>query len=433
MRAILTVLLLAAMAVGVSWWVAHLVGQFTLTVGGTVINTSLPIALLALLLFAVALYVLFRVVATIFSLPGAFRRGGERSRRRRGDRAVTDTLVALAARDPEDARREAARAIRLLGETPQTLLLRAYAGTISGNEAEAEAAFERLAEHKEGAFLGLRGLLRLAIQHEDYPRAAVLAREAEAAHPGAAWLRGERTQLALRTGAWSEALQLTEDEAPKAAYGTAAAEAEADPAVAHKLAKAAFKRDPALPAAAIAYARRLRDAGKEKAAQGVLRQSWAAAPHPDVAEFALRPAPDRVARQKIGAELVRGAPAHVESQLLLSRLALEAGHPDEAHNHLAAVLTAGLDQRRVHLLHADIAEAQGEEPAQRDALRQAAMAGPDPGWRCEACGTSLGGWHAACPVCHTAGRVRWSVAQASYMPPPVAQIGQAREGEVLDL
>ncbi len=422
MRTILLIIVLAAAAVGAGWWVQHLTGAVSMTVGQTVIQMPLSVAVLALILLVALVYVLFRLAATVFSLPGAFRRGGERRQRRRGDAAVTNTLLALAAREPADARREAARATRLLGETPQTLLLRAYAGSISGDEAEAEAAFEKLAERRDAAFLGLRGLLRLAIEREDFPRAAVLAREAEAAHPGAAWLRGERMQLALRTGAWSEALQLSHDDTPKAGFGAAAADAEADPALAHKLAKQAWKRDPSLPPATIAYARRLREGGREKAAFDVLRRGWTAAPHPDIAEFALRTAPDKLTRQKLGAELVRGAPDHAESHLLLSRLALDAGQPDEARRHLDAARAAGLDQRRVHLLDADIAEAAEDEPGQRDALRHAAMAGPDPAWRCEACGTALGGWHPACPACHAVGRVRWGVPEAGF-PAPVARIG----------
>lgn len=431
MRATLLFLALASAAVGAAWWVQHLTGAVSLTIGQDLVQAPLSVAVLALILLVVAIYVVFRLLATVFGLPGAFRRGGERRQRRRGDAAVTNTLVALAARSPADARREAARATRLLGETPQTLLLRAYAGSIAGDDAEAEAAFEKLAARKDASFLGLRGLLRLAIQHDNLPRAAELARQAEAAHPGAAWLRGERAQLAMRTGAWSEALQLAGEDAPKAGFGAAAADAEADPAIAHKLAKQAWKRDPALPAAAIAYARRLRERGREKAAFDVLRRGWAANPHPDLADFALQPAPDRLARLKLGTDLVRAAPEHGESHLLLSRLSLAAGLPVEAQAHLSAARAKGLDQRRVHLLAADIAEANDDEPAQRDALRGAAMAGPDPTWRCEACGTSLGAWHPACPACHTAGRIRWTVPSAGWTP-PVQLIGREVIPEILD-
>jgi HemY protein len=409
MRTILLILAASVVAVAAGWWIQHLAGSVSLVVGSTTIEAPISVALVALILLVVAIYVLTRLLATLLHLPGAFRRGGELSRRRRGDRAVTESLLALAAREPADARREAARATRLLGETPQTLLLTAYAGSISGNEAEAEAAFQKLADRKDSAFLGLRGLLRLAIAHEDYARAAQLAREAEAAHPGAAWLRGERTLLALRTGDWAEALQLTHDDAPKAGFGAAAAEAESDPAVAHKLAKRAWKRDPALPSAAIAYARRLRNGGRERAALDVLKKTWALTPTPDLAEFALAPAPDKLARLNAGAALVSDSGGHPESKLLMARLALEAGRIDEAHAYVEAAKAGGLDQRRVHLLVADIAEAEGNEPAQRDALRGAAMAGPDPAWRCDACGKTLGGWHPACPACHTAGKIRWSV------------------------
>jgi HemY protein len=431
MRAILLIIALCAVCVGAAWWVEHLVGAVSLTIGPTVVQAPLSVAVLALFVLVVLLYVLFRLLATLFGLPGAFRRGGERARRKKGDQAVTGTLIALAAREPADARREAARATRLLGETPQTLLLRAYAGSIAGDEAEAEAAFEKLAARKDSAFLGLRGLLRLAIQHDDYPRAAALAREAEAAHPGAAWLRDERTQLAMRTGAWADALQLSQDDTPKAGFGAAAAEAEADPTRARKLAKQAWKRDPTLPAAVIAYARRLREGGKERAAFDILRRGWAATPHPDIAELALQPSPDRLARLKLGQDLVRASPDSAESHLLLSRLSLEAGEVAEARRHLDAARVGGLDQRRVHLLHADIAEAEGDEHGQRDALRQAAMAGRDPDWRCEACGTMLGGWHPACPVCHTAGRVKWTVPPAGY-DAPVVRLAHAPAASIIE-
>jgi HemY protein len=428
MRAILLIIGLSAAAVGAGWWVQHLVGNISLQIGATTIQAPLSMAVLALMVLVLVLYVLFRLLATVLGLPGTFRRGGERSRRRRGDQAVTGTLLALAAREPADARREAARAVRLLGETPQTLLLSAYAGSISGNEEEAEAAFTKLSERKDSAFLGYRGLLRLALDHEDYPRAAQLARDAEAAHPGAAWLRGERTQLALRTGAWADALQLTQDDAPKAGFGAAAAEAEANPAVAHKLAKAAWKRDPALTHAAIAYARRLREGKREKAALEVLRTSWAANPNPELADFALAPVPDRMVKLKAGGDLVKLAPEHAESHLLLARLSLAAGLTSEAQRHVEAARNAGLDQRRVYLLLADIAEAEGNEPSQRDALRQAAMAPPDPAWRCEACGTTLGGWNPACPVCHTPARVRW-VVPSTQVTPMMARIAH---GPLLD-
>jgi len=420
MRIVLGLIVLTAAAVGAGWWLVHLTGQFSLSIGTLQIQTPLSVAIVTLVLTVLVAYVLLRLVATVLHLPGAFRARGHHSRRRRGDAAVTSTLIALAAREPADARREAARARRLLGDTPQTLLLSAYAGSIAGDDAEAEAAFEKLAERKDSAFLGLRGLLRLAVARGDLTRAHELAREAEKAQPGAAWLREERTLLAVRTGDWHDALALTKDEKPHAALAAAAAEKEANPDTARKLAKQAWKRDPSLAAAAIAYARRLRDGGREKSALDVLHRSWTANPHPDIAEFALAPATDRLARLKVGTSLVSGAPVHAETHLLLGRLHLEAGQIEDAARHAKAAGSAGLNQRRLHMLHADIAEAGGDEAAQRDALRSAANADADPSWRCGNCGTTHDHWLPACPVCQSVGRIAWTTPPRGLLAAPIA-------------
>jgi HemY protein len=419
MRTVIALILLTAAAVGAGWWLQHLAGSLSLSIGTLQVQAPLSIAILVLIGVVLCVYVLLRLIATFLHLPGAFRSRGDRSRRVRGDAAVTNTLIALAAREPADARRQAARARRLLGDTPQTLLLSAYAGSIAGDEAEAEAAFEKLAERRDSAFLGLRGLLRQAVSRGDLPRAHELARQAEKAQPGASWLREERAHLAVRTGDWHDALQLTTEDAPRAALAAAAAEKENDFDTARKLAKQAWKKDPTLPAAAIAYARRLREGGREKSAQDVLRRSWTANPHPSLAAFALEPAADKLARLKTGTSLVSGAPDHVESHLLLGRLALEAGNPADAARHAQAARATGMDQRRLHMLHADIADAEGNEAAQRDALRHAAAAGPDPSWRCTNCGATHDLWLPACPACHAIGKIAWVTAPKGLLAAPV--------------
>jgi HemY protein len=411
MRVVVGILLLAVLAVTASWWLEHLAGGIDLRVGSLTIEAPLSVVVLALLVFCVVLYGLYRLLYTLFTIHHAVRRSGERGSRRRGEQAVTATLVALAAREGADAKRAAARARRYLGDTPHTLMLAAYAGSVSGDETAASEAFEKLAAHKDASFLGLRGLLAQAVAKEDWGRANDLAKQAERAHPGAAWLRAERSHLAMRTGDWQEALLLNRDDTPHAALAAAAAEAETDPARALKLAKEAFKRDPALPAAALAYARRLREGGREKAAQEVLRRAWARAPHPDIAEFALAPSVDRLARLKAGQALVAEAAESADSHLLLGKLSLEAGLTGEAQRHAEAAERTGLKQRRLYLLMADIAEALGTDEAHlaryREAMKRAAGAEADPAWVCGACGTTHTAWQPGCPSCHTAGRIEW--------------------------
>jgi HemY protein len=410
MRHVLALLLVTAAVLGGAWWIQHLTGALSLQVGSYTIQAPVSVAVLALLVFALLLYAIYRLLDALFGLRHTVRGVSARGARRRGEQAMTRALVALAAREGQTAKQQINRARQYLGDTPHTLLLAASAGTMAGDSDMATAAFEKLAVHREGSFLGLRGLLSQAVAREDWGRANELARQAEKVQPGAGWLKSENT---AKTADWQEALLLSRDAAPHAALAAAAADAEADPAQALKLAKDAFRRDPGLPAAALAYARRLRETGSEKAAQDVLRKAWARVPHPDIAAMALAPAPDRLARLKAGQALVRGVAESADSHLLLARLSLDAGITGDALREAEAAQRAGLKQRRLYVLLADIADAAGSDEQHHakalEALKQAAVADPDPAWACGACGAAQSAWHAACTNCHAVGRVRWTV------------------------
>ncbi len=413
MRRVLLVLLIAVVVLACAWLVAGLPGRVSADLGDYSIEAATPVAAFGLILLFGLLYALLRLLGALWRLPRTLRRRRAERYRRAGDTAVTRTLLALASGEKADARREAARARRLLGDTPQTLLLAAEAGRLAGREDEAEGAFRRLAERGDAAFLGLRGLLRQAIAREDWPEAAALARQAEAAQPGATWLRQERARLAVRAGNWADALALADADTPKAALAAAAAEAEPDPARALRLARQAWQEDPSLPAAALAYASRLRAAGRESRALAAIRHSWSIAPQPELAAFVLAPMDDRLERMPAAQKLTEANPEHVESRLLLARTALEAGLVGEARRHAEAARDAGVDQRRLWLLLAEIEEIEGGDTeagrlAQRDALRHAAMAGSDPAWRCGACHAVHAAWHPSCPTCFTVGSVRWA-------------------------
>ncbi len=412
-----------SVAVAVSWWVAGLPGHVSATVAGLSFEASAPVAIAVLAVFVLVVHLLLRLLAGLVHLPG--RVGGWKARRRRGsgDDAVSHTLVALAAGEPKEALHEAERARQLLGDTPQTLLLAAESHRLAGEHDVAEQIYETMSEREDAAFLGLRGLFRQAMAREEWENAAEIARRAEAAHPGGTWLRVEREQLAVRIGNWDEALALAGPDAPVADFATAAALAEADPVAAMKLARRAWKADPGLTPAALAFARLLRRVGRDSRAKDVVRQAWTASPHPDLAAFMLEEVTNQLERVKVATRLVERNRAHVESHFLLARECLAAGLTGEARRHAEDARRAGLTQKRLWLLLADIeVEDRGETEvgrmAQRDALRKAAAAEPDSAWRCENCGTVQAGWLAACPACQTAGRIRWGGAARLVLPGP---------------
>jgi HemY protein len=410
MRRVILFLVLCAVVVAIAWWVAGLPGTVSASLAGLSIQTATPVAILLLAALVLVLQLLLTGLIGLLRLPGRVRGWRQRRQRARGDVAVTRTLVAIAAGEVGDSRLYSQRARKWLGDTPQTLLLAAEAGRLGGQDGDAEALYQQLAEREDAAFLGLRGLFRLAMAREDWTAAAALARRAEDSHPSSAWLREERTMLAVRTGDWKQAQRLAEPGPARIAYAAAAAEAEPDAAVATKLAKRAWTATPGFAPAALAYARRLRAAGREGRAFVVARDAWKAAPHPDLARFALEPTPAGLAQVKLAEKLVQPVLAHPESQLLLARTSLDAGLVGEARRHAEQAGRAGLDDRRLWLLLADIEtrEHGSATEAAQAALLRAATAQPGPTWRCDACGTPQPTWHALCPTCQTPGRVGWS-------------------------
>nr|MDQ2734205.1 hypothetical protein [Pseudomonadota bacterium] len=89
---------------------------------------------------------------------------------------------------------------------------------------------------------------------------------------------------------------------------------------------------------------------------------------------------------------------------------------------------SGLRQRRAAVLRADLAEAEGDPEAAREALRAAATAEPDPEWRCQTCGTVQPAWSPVCPACGTAASLAWIVPSAAA---PGPRLIEAQEIEAL--
>lgn len=435
MRAIIGFVVLAAVAVAAAWWIAALPGDTAVDIGPYHVGASTPVMLTLLGILFVLLYLAVRLVATVLASPRVLRRRARDRARVRGDLAVNRALVALAANDAGAARREAERSRRLLGDTPLTLLLAAQAGRQAGREEEAAEVFKTLASRMDGRLLGLRGLLRQAMARQDWAEAARIAQQAEAAHPGAAWLLEERKRLALQTGQYREALRLlgsprrgdTSTAEARAALGIAAADEESDPSASLRQAKAAFEAEPALGPAAVAYATRLRQGGRERSGVDVLRRCWSLLPQPDVAEAYLAPITDKAARYQAAAALVSANPRHPDSSLLLAHTALEAGQITDARRHAETARGAGLDDRRLWILLADLSEADGNHEGAQDALRRITTAGPGPSWRCLNCGTHHANWMAVCDACGVPGRVKWT-AEAVHAPPVKAAAMGAIEG-----
>ncbi|HWL82617.1 MAG TPA: heme biosynthesis HemY N-terminal domain-containing protein [Roseomonas sp.] len=415
MRRAIWLLLICVVGVGLAWVLMRMGGVVEVRVGDTFIGLSLPILLLLLAVLFLVLHGIIVGLRALVNWPSRMRARRAARNREKGDAALTRALVALAAGSADAARGEVRKARALMGDTPQLLLLTAEAERMAGREEGATEAFQALAKREDARFLGLRGLLRQAIQRKDWPAAQALAREAEAAYPNAAWLREERAVLALRTQDWREALALAAPETPRAPLAMAAATQEPDPARAAELEKGAFQADPGFTPAVLAHAARMGATGSPRRARSVLEAGWATAPHPEIAEAYLEGEAEPLARVKLAEALVHGNRNHPESRLLLARVALAAGLTGRARTELEALVESGAADARAYLLLVELEQVEhGDSPVARTAeakwLRAATTAAPEPRWRCGHCGKVHPRWAPVCDACGTPGRITWTQA-----------------------
>jgi HemY protein len=418
MRKALLILLLLVAGVTAAFWLQDLGGQVEVRVGDTIVVTSFAVALLLLILAFAAMHLLLLASGWVWNLRRRRRLRRLMRSRTTGDAAVNRALISLAAGNGDAARMDVRRARLALGDTPQTLLLAAEAERLAGRPHAAEAAFLTLAQREDARFLGLRGLLRAAMERGDWEAARTLAREAEAAQPGATWLREERARLALRTRNWEEALALAPPDAPRAALALAAASQDGIGEGAADLERQAFEADPGFTPAALAHARRLLATGSPRKARSVIEDAWARAPHPDLAAPYLGEEQDPLMRVKAAETLVRRNPSHPESRLLLARIALEGGLTGRARNALDSLVRDGKADRRAYLMLAELEEAEHGETvearlAQARWLRAAAAATSEPSWRCGHCGASHPEWVPVCRRCETVGQIAWTGFEAA--------------------
>jgi HemY protein len=413
MRRALWFLLISIVVVAAAWYISGLPGIVSLSIGRFTVETTSAMATLAAIVLAFVAYLLVRLLFGLVLLPRKWRQWRLDRSRGKGDVAIGRALTAIAAGEKRAASETAGRARRLLGDTPQTLLLAAEAARMAGRDEEAAITYRLMLERDDSRFLGLRGLFRAAMAREDWPEATRLAKEAEIAHPGGTWLREARLHLAARTNDWASTLPLAGADAPLAALGTAAAQVETNPERARALAERAWKSDNSFAPAALTHARLQRESGREGRALDTLRTAWKAAPNPELAELALAPVTDPLQRLKAATAFVQVNPDHPESHFLLARAALEAGLTGEARRHADGARRTGMAQRRFYLFLAELEDASRHPEAARAAIRDAATADLDPVWRCDSCGAQHVHWHAACPNCHVPGRLIWTTPRSS--------------------
>jgi len=425
LRALWFIFLLAVLAV-LSMWLADNPGQVSMTWQGYDIETSAAVLVSAIVGIAVLSALTYRFWIFIRGVPAGISRFRREGRRRRGYLALSRGMVAIAAGDPGEARRQAGRADDLLEEPSLTMLLSAQSAQLTGDEKAAEKFFTEMLKNPDTEFLGLRGLLNQATKNDDRYEALKWVRRAYQLKPESDWVARTMFDLASRAGLWQEAddalvmaVRNKQVSALEAQHSRSVlnhqlsmeAQASGDNTKALKLSKKAGSEEPGFVPAQIHLATLLMSSGKQRKAVSTLEAAWAITPHPEIARayWPLSDANDAMTRMKVAQKLAAFNPKNPASKLMLASSALDAGLWGDARKNLEEIASSDepLTSRYCQLM-AQLEESEHSDMiAAREWLVRAANAEADPSWVCQDCGNAADVWTALCGGCGGFDKLQW--------------------------
>jgi HemY protein len=294
---------------------------------------------------------------------------------------------------------------------------------LEGNTAEARKKFEAMVEDPETRLIGLRGLYLEAERLGEMSAARHFAGKAAEIAPNLAWASKVAMENRIAEGDFDGAIKLldqqksakvlSKDEERKRRAvlltGKSIALLESDPNAAKIAATEANRQMPEFVPAAVACAKALIKLKDPRKASRVIEYTYKITPHPELADLYVeanvldKPA-DRFKRAKT---LAAFAPDHVESDVIIARAALAAGHYSDARSAAEAAL-AKSPRESIHLILADIEQADTRDVGKvRAHLARALRALRDPQWTAD--GVVSDQWMPISPVSGRIDAFEWKV------------------------
>ena len=437
------ILLFVAVIAGLTWGAGFLI-ETEQGIRIAAANVELTLGpLQAVIVLIAALIVLWLIlktigltVAVLKFLNGdetALSRYFDRSRERRGFRALTESMMALAAGEGQLALARSAKAEKLLGRPELTNLIAAQAAEVTGDTQKATEVYKKLLADDRTRFVGIRGILRQKISEGDTETALKLAETAYALKPRHGEVQDMLLQLQADSADWKGARQTLEAKArqgklPRDVHRRrdavlAMQEArdvldEGKTIEAREAAIEANKKSPDLIPAATMAARAFIAQGKPRRAARLIKKAWDARPHPDLAAAFAEIVPDETPAKRLKrfAPLFVLHPDHEETKQLKAELLIAAEDFPGARRALGDLVETR-PTVRVLTIMAAIERGEGSDDAVvRGWLTRALNAPRGPQWVCSNCHALHARWVPICENCHRFDTLDWTEAPDSTGP-----------------
>ena len=441
-KIVLFLMIVVAIAFGATYLMDGentIIGDLMITLGGVEYTLSAIEAVIVLTLLVILIWIGLKLmsllVATLRFINGddtAISRYFNRSRERRGYRALSEGMMALASGDADAAMSKAGQAERYLQQPTLTNLLAAQAAEMSGNTTRAEQIYKELIKDPQTRFVGVRGIMKQRLATGDADVALKLAQKAFELKPKHDEVQDVLLQLQAKSHDWQGArktlgVKLKQGKIPRDVHKrreavlalSQAAEVidEENSIEKRKTAIEANRLSPDLVPAAAMAAREYIAQSKPKLAVRVIKKAWESQPHPDLAAAFSEIAPNETPQERLKrfAQLSKLSPMHIESRLMMAELNLAAEDFPAARRALGDIVENEPDARALTIMAAIERGEGSSDEVVRGWLTKALSAPRGPQWVCDKCNTIHSDWVPVCSSCDALDTLSWKEAPQNEM------------------
>jgi HemY protein len=441
-KIVLFLMIVVAIAFGATYLMDGdntIIGDLMITLGGVEYTLSAIEAVILLTLLVVLIWVVLKLlsllVATLRFINGddtAISRYFNRSRERRGYRALSEGMMALASGDADAAMTKAGQAERYLQQPTLTNLLAAQAAEMSGNTIRSEQIYKELIKDPQTRFVGVRGIMKQRLATGDTDVALKLAQKAFELKPKHEEVQDVLLQLQAKSHDWQGArktlgVKLKQGKIPRdvhkrreavLALSQAADVIDEENSIEKREAAIEANRlSPDLVPAAAMAAREYIAQGKPKLAVRVIKKAWESQPHPDLAAAFSEIAPNETPQERLKrfAQLSKLNPDHIETRLMMAELNLAAEDFPEARRALGDIVENEPDARALTIMAAIERGEGSSDEVVRGWLTKALSAPRGPQWVCDKCNTIHSDWVPVCSSCDVLDTLSWKEAPQNEM------------------